>query len=143
MMTLISSRIWSRLTGFQGGGCCQFDIQTIDGIIINNVRIAINRIKKGDIMIIDFVEDVVPLSDLRRRATQIIARIRRTKQPVLVTQRGRSAIVLLDVAEYQRWQTKMALLEHIALGKRDVAAGRVYSQEQIEAYMEEWVEQDE
>jgi prevent-host-death family protein len=93
-------------------------------------------------MAIDFVEDVVPVSDLRTKASQIIARARRTKQPVLVTQRGRSAIVLLDVIEYQRQQRKMALLEHIAAGKEDVAAGRVYSQEQVEADLETWLAQD-
>lgn len=93
-------------------------------------------------MAIDFVEDVVPISDLRTKASQIIARAQRTKQPVLVTQRGRSAIVLLDVTEYQRQQRKMALLEHIAAGKRDVAAGRVYSQEQIETDLETWLAQD-
>jgi prevent-host-death family protein len=93
-------------------------------------------------MTIDFVEDVVPISDLRTKASQIIARARQTKQPVLVTQRGRSVIVLLDVTEYQRQRRKMALLEHIAAGKRDVAAGRVYSQEQIEADPETWLAQD-
>jgi prevent-host-death family protein len=93
-------------------------------------------------MAIDFVEDVVPVSDLRTKTSQIIARARQTKQPVLVTQRGRSAIVLLDVIEYQRQQRKMALLEHIAAGKEDVASGRVYSQEQVEADLEAWLAQD-
>jgi len=92
---------------------------------------------------LDFAEDVVPISDLRTKAAQIIGRAHQTRQPVLVTQRGRSAVVLLDVAEYQRQQRRMALLEHIALGKRDVAAGRTYTQEQIEAELGEWLKQDE
>lgn len=92
---------------------------------------------------LDFVEDVVPVSDLRTKAAQIIDRVHQTRQPVLVTQRGRSAAVLLDVAEYQRQQRRMALLEHIALGKRDVAAGRTYTQEQIEAELGEWLKQNE
>ena len=91
----------------------------------------------------DFVEDVVPISDLRTRAAQIIERAHQTGHPVLVTQHGRSAAVLLDVAEYQRQQTRMALLEQVALGKRDVAAGRVYTQEQIEAELEDWLRQNE
>ena len=69
----------------------------------------------------DFVKDVVPISDLRTKAAQIIARIHQTRQPVLVTQRGRSVAVLLDVAEYQCQQRKMALLMQSALDKRDGA----------------------
>ena len=92
---------------------------------------------------IDFVEDVVPISDLRTKTAQVIARAHETKQPVLITLRGRSVVVLIDVAEYQRQQRRMALLEQIALGKRDVAAGRVHSQDQIEAELEEWLQQDE
>lgn len=92
---------------------------------------------------IDFVDDVVPISELRMKAAEIVARAHQTKQPVLITRRGRSAVVLIDVAEYQRQQRRMALLEHIALGKRDVAAGRVHSQDQIEAELEEWLQKDE
>lgn len=69
----------------------------------------------------DFVKDVVPISDLRTKAAQIITRIHQTRQPVLVTQRGRSVAVLLDVAEYQRQQRKIALLTQIALDRRNVA----------------------
>jgi prevent-host-death family protein len=91
----------------------------------------------------DLVEDVVLISDLRTKAAQIIERIHQTGRPILVTQHGRSTAVLLDVAEYQRQQRRMALLEQIALSKRDVAAGRVYTQEQIEAELEDWLQQNE
>lgn len=91
----------------------------------------------------DLVEDVVLVSELRTKAAQIIQRTHQTGRPILVTQYGRSAAVLLDVAEYQRQQRRMALLEQIALSKRDVAAGRVYTQAQIEAELEDWLQKNE
>ncbi len=40
--------------------------------------------------------EIVPVSDLRQGAASLLKRIRESRDPVVVTQRGRAAAVLLD-----------------------------------------------
>ena len=47
-------------------------------------------------------EDLVPISDFRTRTAEVVAKIKKTKRPVILTQRGRSAAVLEDVREFER-----------------------------------------
>ena len=51
---------------------------------------------------IDLTKDVMPLSTFRSTLAECFARTRRTHRPILVTQNGRSASVVIDVADFQR-----------------------------------------
>lgn len=46
--------------------------------------------------------DLRPVTEFRANAAAVIAQVRETKRPVVLTQRGRGAVVLVDVQEYQR-----------------------------------------
>jgi len=48
------------------------------------------------------VPEIVPVSDLRQEAAAVLKRLRETNDPVVVTQRGRAAAVLLSIEEYER-----------------------------------------
>ena len=56
--------------------------------------------------------DICPLSDFRANSATYIKQVHDTKRPLVITQRGRSAAVLLDVGEYE------ALLERIEKSSR-------------------------
>ena len=50
--------------------------------------------------------------------------VQRTKRPVILTQHGRSAAILVDAAEYEALLDRAELLDDIRVAEAEVAAGR-------------------
>ena len=69
-------------------------------------------------------EDVKPLSAFRANVTACISQVRKTKRPVVITHHGKSAAVLLDVAEYEVLMQRMEVLEDIHLAETQLAQGQ-------------------
>jgi prevent-host-death family protein len=70
------------------------------------------------------VPHIIPVTDLRQDAAAALERLRASKQPVVITQRGRAAAVLLSVDEYERGEHERELLRLIARGQQEIAAGK-------------------
>jgi len=70
------------------------------------------------------VPNIIPVTDLRQDAAAALKRLKSSQQPVVITQRGRPAAVLLSVEEYERAEQERQLLRRIARGEKEVAAGR-------------------
>jgi len=67
---------------------------------------------------IDLVQDVLPISELRLRAAQVIKKIQKTQRPLVITQYGRAVAVLLDVNQFQMLQDTMVEMEEQLTSKR-------------------------
>ncbi|MGH7410556.1 MAG: type II toxin-antitoxin system Phd/YefM family antitoxin [Candidatus Methylomirabilis sp.] len=74
---------------------------------------------------IRFSEDLTPISDFRVRTAPILDKVKNTRRPVSLTQRGRSAAVLEDVREYEHREERLELLEAILVGLRAAEKGEV------------------
>ena len=61
------------------------------------------------------------VTNLKRNATRILAELRETGDPVLITEHGKPAAFLVDVKQFEAMKTRMDLLEGIARGERDIA----------------------
>ena len=72
-------------------------------------------------------EDLVPVCDFRIRTAEVVAKVKKNKRPIIITQRGRSAAVLEDVGEYERRVERLDLLEAILDGIRAAGRGAVVS----------------
>jgi prevent-host-death family protein len=70
------------------------------------------------------VPDIIPITDLRQDAAAALKRVQSSKQPVVITQRGRAAAVLLSLEAYQRSEHELQLLRLIARGEQEIAAGK-------------------
>ena len=81
---------------------------------------------------------VRPVTEVKRRATEIIGQLRKDRVPVLITQHGRSAAVLLDTATYAELLGRLAILEGIARGERAYAEGRVVSHRDAKKRLGRW-----
>ena len=68
---------------------------------------------------------VKPISYLKAHAAEVLERLTEEREPMVITQNGEAKAVLQDLASYQETQETMALLKLLALGRHDVAAGRV------------------
>ena len=72
-----------------------------------------------------YTTQVKSISYLKANAAEVLATLVAAREPMLITQNGEAKAVLQDVASYQETQETMALLKLLALGQRDVDAGRV------------------
>jgi len=68
--------------------------------------------------------DIRPLSDFRANVASIIDEIRNTKRPMIITQHGKSAAVMLDVTEYESLLDKVELLSEINISETDIQNGK-------------------
>jgi prevent-host-death family protein len=55
-----------------------------------------------------FSSDVRPITDLKVKSSAIVEQARRTKRPVLITQRGRGVAVLVGLEEYESMKEELA-----------------------------------
>jgi antitoxin YefM len=69
-------------------------------------------------------EDVKPLSEFRANVSTLVQQVRRTKRPLVLTQRGHSAAVVLDVSEYEQLLEEVETLRDIHLAERQIAQGK-------------------
>ena len=55
-------------------------------------------------MNIDLKNDLLPISEFRSHAAEVIERVQREGGPLVITHRGKGAAVLLSVEEYARME---------------------------------------
>jgi prevent-host-death family protein len=78
---------------------------------------------------IQFDKDVKPISEFRANAPSLIEQVHRTKRPLVITQHGKSAAILLDVQEYEAMLEKLDVLTDIGEAEVDIKKKRFYSSE--------------
>ena len=77
------------------------------------------------------VPDIIPVSDLRQDAASVLKRVRHTKQPLVITQRGRAAAVMLSMEAYERSEYEKQILQLLARGEKEIKAGKGYDLENV------------
>ena len=77
------------------------------------------------------VPDIMPVTDLRQDAAAALNRVRTSKQPLVITQRGRAAAVLLSIEAYEAAEHERQLLRLLARGERELAAGEGYELDDV------------
>jgi antitoxin YefM len=63
------------------------------------------------------------LSEFRANAAKFVRQVQETRRPLILTQRGRSAAVLLDVGEYERLVDRAELAEDVRAAEAQLARG--------------------
>jgi prevent-host-death family protein len=76
-------------------------------------------------------EDIVPIGEFRAQAAHWLKRAGETAQPVVITQNGKPAAVLLSPAEYDRLQDRQRFLESVTAGIEDAEAGRIMTTSEL------------
>lgn len=79
------------------------------------------------------------VTTLKRRATQIITALQGEKSPILITQHGKPAAYLVDVATYEALNRRLSVMEGIALGEQAVREGRLVSQRTAKRRLSKWL----
>ena len=78
-------------------------------------------------------QDIQPLSTFRAQSAKIILQIQQTRRPVVLTQRGHSAAVLLNVKEYERLIEELELLRDMYVAEQQLAKDGGIAHEEAKA----------
>jgi prevent-host-death family protein len=68
--------------------------------------------------------NIVPITDLRQDATAMVKRVAKMREPLIITQRGRAAAVMVSIEDYEHTQHELELLRLLARGKKEIEAGK-------------------
>ena len=79
------------------------------------------------------------VTTLKRKATEMIAEIQADGLPVLITEHGRPAAYLVDVASYVALRHRLAIMEGIARGERAIEEGRTLTHAKARQRMARWL----
>ena len=79
------------------------------------------------------------VTTLKRQATRLISKLQKDKTPILITEHGKPAAYLIDVQSFEMQQSRINILEGIALGERAIQEGRIMTREQAKRRMKKWL----
>jgi len=68
--------------------------------------------------------DIKPVSEFRANAAELIEQVKQSGRPLVLTQRGHSAAVLLDVADYAQLVEELELLRDVGTAMQQIEAGK-------------------
>ncbi len=77
-------------------------------------------------------QDIRPLSEFRANVAAFIEQVHKTSRPLVITNHGKTSAILMNPAEYEALIEKVELMQDIMRAEADIAAGRVYTQEEVE-----------
>ena len=77
------------------------------------------------------VPEIIPVSDLRQDAAAVLKRVRNSREPIMVTQRGRAAAVMLSVKSYEQVDQERQILLQLLRGEKEIAAGDGFDLESV------------
>jgi antitoxin YefM len=68
-------------------------------------------------------QDIQPLSEFRANTAKFVRHVQETRRPLVLTQHGRGAAVLLDIQEYERLLDRVELAEDIRIAEAQLVGG--------------------
>ena len=75
--------------------------------------------------------NIIPVSDLRQDAAKLLKQLKHSKEPLIITQRGRAAAVMIGVDAYEKFEHEKELLHLLAKGDREIEKGEGYDLETV------------
>jgi len=76
-------------------------------------------------------ESIRPVSDFRRDLPQFLKKLQQNRHPIILTQRGRSVAVLIDIESYERLDYESRFRAAVREGLEDLQHGRTIPHEQV------------
>lgn len=74
---------------------------------------------------------VIGVTQLKQDTSSALKRVRRSNQPLVVTERGKAAAVLLSVNAYEQGKKEREILRLLARGEREIDAGKGYDLDDV------------
>lgn len=74
---------------------------------------------------------IIPISDLRQNASDVVRGLSSSREPIFITQRGRAAAVMVSMEAYKTSQHELDILRLLARGEKEIEAGSGYEIEEV------------
>ena len=70
------------------------------------------------------IEDIRPVSELKAQTRKLLAEVRASGRPMIITVKGKPSVVLLGAAEFERRERAIGMAGLLARGEEDIRDGR-------------------
>lgn len=74
---------------------------------------------------------MLPVTEFRANTSSMLSRLRATKRPVILTQHGRGAAVVMDVDVYEDMLDEIEVLRDIRMAEEQIARGEGIPHEEV------------
>ena len=74
---------------------------------------------------------IKPISYLKANAAKIAQELKEDGEPYIITQNGEAAMVVQSVAEYERKENALAMMQMLQMSQRDIDEGNTYSPDEV------------
>lgn len=88
-------------------------------------------------------EGIVPLGTFKAQASRLLGELKQAATPLVITQNGRPAAVVLSPEAYDELQERQEFLETVVTGLADAVAGRVVEHDKVAQWLAQWGTEDE
>jgi prevent-host-death family protein len=78
----------------------------------------------GKLEIMNYAKSIEPVTSLKTKSAELIRKMRRSGEPIIITQNGKPTAVLQDVESFQRQRDALLLLKLLAKGDQELRAGK-------------------
>ncbi len=82
---------------------------------------------------LQIAEDIVPIGEFKAHVSQLIGKVQRSHRPVVITQNGRPAAVLISPADFDRLSEQARFVAKVQAGLGDAAQDRTVTDEELTA----------
>ncbi len=72
------------------------------------------------------LSNIIPVSDLRQNTSNMLKQLKNSKEPLIITQRGRASAVIIGVDAYEESEHEKELLRLLARGDMEIETGQGY-----------------
>ncbi|MCL2779248.1 MAG: type II toxin-antitoxin system Phd/YefM family antitoxin [Polyangiaceae bacterium] len=90
-----------------------------------------NGSENGSVFALQVAEDIVPIGEFKAHLSEKIHELRDRHRPLIVTQNGKAAAVLLAPEEFDRLTTQAYFVAAVQEGLADLNAGHVISDDEV------------
>ncbi len=87
---------------------------------------------------VQIADGIVPLGEFKAQAAKFLKHLGESGEPMVITQNGRPAGVLVSPKEFDRIQERQRFLESIAAGLADAESGRVVDTAELKKRLRAW-----
>jgi prevent-host-death family protein len=85
----------------------------------------------------DYLEAIEPVTVLKTKSAELIRKVKKTGQPVIITQNGKATAVLQDIEDFQRQKKALLLLRFLAKGDQQLREGKAISHAKASKHFDE------
>ncbi len=75
--------------------------------------------------------NIIPITDLRQDAAKVLKQLKDSNEPLIITQRGRAAAVMLSVEAFKQSEHDKELLSLLAKGEKEIGIGEGHDLEDV------------